>query len=794
LAYARVLLTALPLFLAACGDDGGPSGSTELVCGEGTSGPLSAGAAVEVSGEAAEDLAGAAVAAESATTVPGEPVAIACADDIVPDGFIALGPAVTFGPVGSWSDRPFTVTLPYKAARLPEGAERRHVRIVARRHVGDGTSFFPPVSNRSIDDADPYASRVSFRAGELTTYQAVARQDAGQPVERRYTYRAIVGISMGGNAALSIGLRNHERFDLIGNLGGEPGPSMKYSLDMIREYLFGGFCTAAHAEAGAGELGELCLDQQRPLMSEQFELGSDYEHMLYQSGEGVGLTLNRNLYMKASRDLARALGNPAHYNPDHPYRPPGVTEEFLAQDAAERCGNPLVLEDFYDREFNPDGSHPVITFCDGGDSPDLGLGVFDPSLAQTNPAEIFLAVDLNGNGVRDAGEPVVINAYEPFEDVGSDGVASADEPGYDPVSNPDPNGDDYHYLRNPLGTEGNWHRDEGEPFEDVGIDGIAGTCQHGDDPGALGGCYDYGEGDGEWTLSPNVANWYASDLSVLYQNMTAAERDRVDLWMDAGIRDFLNAAVSANVGMGVLMAEYGRQGAVFDGFGALTGVRLDAEYDFARVPWPDIPRNVYVRYGNPDATESQIQNGDGRHVGTAFQVINRATSAFAWISHWWPTGDRESIQSAGQILDGLTYTAPSTGRETPFALFLPPGYDKPENADVRYPVVYFLHGYGQEPDDLVAISAVFENYMVNPSWEPEQRFQKFIIVYVDGRCRPTRDGVPVDPTGDGCERGTFYMDSPLGGPALMETNMLELMDYIDATYRTKQAETVEIVP
>ena len=72
-------------------------------------------------------------------------------------------------------------------------------------------------------------------------------------------------------------------------------------------------------------------------------------------------------------------------------------------------------------------------------------------------------------------------------------------------------------------------------------------------------------------------------------------------------------------------------------------------------------------------------------------------------------------------------------------------------------------------------------------------FQKFIIVYVDGRCRPNRDGVPVDPTGDKCERGTFYMDAPLGGPAQMETNMLELMDYVDATYRTKAAEMVEVI-
>ena len=53
---------------------------------------------------------------------------------------------------------------------------------------------------------------------------------------------------------------------------------------------------------------------------------------------------------------------------------------------------------------------------------------------------------------------------EPFDDVGTDGVADAGEPGYDPVANPDPNGDDYHYLWNPTGTENNWRYDEGEPY------------------------------------------------------------------------------------------------------------------------------------------------------------------------------------------------------------------------------------------------------------------------------------------------------------------------------------------
>lgn len=797
-AQFRIIPTLLlALTLSACGDNSGPTGSIEIVCGEGATGALAAGGSFEVGGAAAADLSGAAIAASAATTAPTAPVSIQCADDIVPPGFIALGPAVSFGPAGAWSDRPFDLTLPYKAARLPETATGRHVRIVAKRHIGDGTPFFPPVANRFLDDSDPYASLARFRAGELVTYQVVALADAGVPEARRFTYRAIIGISMGGNASLSIAMRNHERFDLIGDLGGEPGPSMKYSMGMIRDFLFGGFCTATDEANGTGNVGELCTSSRRPLYADQFEIGSDFEHMVYQSGDGVGLTLKRNLYMKASRDLARALGNPALYNLDDPYLPPGVDWTYANRTAADRCANPLVLADFFDAEFNPTAAHPVITFCDGGDSTDLGLGVFDPAKEQLNPAEILLAVDVNGNGVRDQGEPVVTNAYEPFEDIGADGVADKDETGalgpFDATTNPDPAGDNYHYLRNPRGTEGNFHHDEGEPYQDIGLDGVAGSCQMGTTPPTgVADCYDFGEGDGKWNLSPNVERWYQSDLSVLYAQMTEAERTRINLWGDAGIRDFLNAVVSANVGFGSLMGEFGLEGAVFDGFGALNEQTNDARFDFATVDWSQWPRNGYVRYGDPDATETQINNGDGRHVGTASQLINRATTAFAWINAQWPNGDRNADLGGGQILDNLTFTPPTTQRETPYALFLPPGYEDPANADLRYPVVFFLHGYGQDPNDLVLVSAVFENYMTNPSWDAEDRFQKMIIVYVDGRCRPNKDGVPVDPTGDLCEGGTFYMDAPGGGPAQMETNMLELMDYIDANYRTKMPETVMV--
>jgi predicted esterase len=771
---------------AACGDDP----TTTITCGEGTDGTLTADAPVVVTEGAGEDLRGAAIAAGPGTTLPGAPVSIQCASDIVPPGYVALGPAVTFGAEGTWSDRPFLLTLPYKAARLPKNAERRHVRIVARR-AGQTESFFPMVANRRIEDEDRYASRATFKAGELTTYQVVAAEDAGEPVTRNFGWRAIVGISMGGNAAMSIGLRHPDKFDIIADLGGEPGPSMVYSLAMVRDYLFGGFCTATDQAAGRGNVGELC--PRTSSIPGQFEISADFEHQITQEGDGVGLTLNRSLYMKASRDLGRALSNPALYNPDNPYAPPGVDPSFFLVDAATRCANPIVLKDFYDREFNPDGSKDVITFCDGNDSATLGNGVFDPTVPADDPAELLLAVDLNGNGTRDAGEPVVTNAYEPFADVGTDGMADADEPGYDATTNPDPNGDDFHAIKNPLGTENDGSRQDGEPFEDVGLDGVASTCQAGATPPmGVTGCYDYGEGNGTWDLSPNVERWYDSDLAVRLASLTPEQREHVSLWFDAGIRDFLNASVSTNHAVGPALARYGMPFGIYDNFSILDGGVGDSSFDFLEIPWADFPKNGYLRYGNPDATAQEISNGDGRHVGTGSQIIYRAQTAFGWINQRWPDGDYDDTYDGGQILKDLAFTSPTTGRMNPFGLFLPPGYDKPENANKRYPVVYFLHGYGQEPRDLVDLSSVFALNMIatNPI---ESRFQKYIIVYVDGRCRPNKDGTPVDQTGDLCERGTFYMDAPLGGPAQMEQNLLDLMDYIDANYRTKAPSAAQVI-
>lgn len=71
-----------------------------------------------------------------------------------------------------------------------------------------------------------------------------------------------------------------------------------------------------------------------------------------------------------------------------------------------------------------------------------GNGIVDPgeAFSETNPR----TADTDADGIPDG-----------VEDCGSDGVPNISELGFNPSSNPDPNGDDYNRTSNPSGTEGN---------------------------------------------------------------------------------------------------------------------------------------------------------------------------------------------------------------------------------------------------------------------------------------------------------------------------------------------------
>lgn len=731
-------------------------------------------------------------------------VSIGCAADQVPTGYLALGPAVSFTTTGAHRlRREIDLAIPIQLSLLPSGAHRGHVEIAYTgpsidepRIVGIASPWFEGSAGGGI---------LHFQSPRLGTYQAVVRADAPTTRTREFHFRGILGFSMGGSGSGRIGVGNPDRFDFVAPLGGPT--DWLYMLEYMRRYHLGGFCTEQQRSDGMD--CSAASSAYAPPREELYEHHQDFEHWWYEDEyDGQGGTFDRSEYIEIFRDLVAMFGNantdrgPDDTTPN--VTPPGTPDSERMRSNAERCGTPIVIAPeptpgtpdsdpatgFYDDEYNREARHPVITFCDGQQT---DVGTWDPTGTPYVPFEVSYAVDVNGNGLRDAGEPVIRNGHEPFSDTGSDGLASAMEPGYDATTNPDPSGDDYDFQFNPTGTENNWEWDTGEAYEDLGLDGVAGTAQVG------AGGYDSGEGNGVWDRARGAQRMIDTSPRGLVRRYTDEQLQQFDYFADGGIRDLFNWVVMGHHSTGAFAAR-GVPVRYYNGHASmhLDGRTRDDEFDFVNVPYEELGRYTMVRYGSPDATEAEKINGDGGHVGTIDQLANRVYSAIRMMDRRWPGGDRvreqdllcSELSGSCDHINQITidFESPTTHRVGPASIVLPPGYFDPANADVRYPVVYFLHGYGMEPQDLVALGVLLWNYMNAPSIPEARRIQKMIFVFPDGRCRET-GGVSE------CLNGTFYTDAPESTPggARMQTWLLDLMEHIDETYRTRGAESIEVV-
>jgi hypothetical protein len=242
------------------------------------------------------------------------------------------------------------------------------------------------------------------------------------------------------------------------------------------------------------------------------------------------------------------------------------------------------------------------------------------------------------------------------------------------------------------------------------------------------------------------------------------------------------------------------------------------QYLASNVLWNDVPASAHMRYGYVDATDAMIAQGDGQHVGTATQLLYRLVTAFYFAGNAWPDADRTlaeslitdptdpnynaettTINELGKDCEiaghcETYFTGPTTGRMGPLAVTLPPGYAIEANRkrNTRYPVLFVLHGYGQDPRDLEVTAAITGNYENDRQRSAATRLAKMIVVYPDGRCR-------IDPKTNSpeCIRGTFDVNSNLvvnGHPmARIDDWFEEVMQYIDKNYRTMPASDVNVV-
>lgn len=115
---------------------------------------------------------------------------------------------------------------------------------------------------------------------------------------------------------------------------------------------------------------------------------------------------------------------------------------------------------------------------------------------------------------------------------------------------------------------------------------------------------------------------------------------------------------------------------------------------------------------------------------------------------------------AGRVEQGL-YFSQVTGKEEPYRVYLPPGYDQ---EDRRYPVLYLLHGwpYDESHWDNLGVDEVADVGIV------QGVFQPFIIVL------------------PGADAHGLYVTSSGGAGSFEEQLVNELMPHIDATFRSVQ--------
>jgi hypothetical protein len=574
-----------------------------------------------------------------------------------------------------------------------------------------------------------------------------------------FTHRTIMGLSMGASGAAQLGFLRPELFDGVGILG-VPLVDWIYMLRNIQRSFLGGFCDREtilqnlddvanpDGRAFCGPVpGEVKLEPSGRLI----EPDQDFNRWYRWIDEGRGGAFGRNTLYMSLQDIALAYGNPVLYNPDSPYFPPGVPLDYRDRSDAERCATPLRIPGLFHKEYNPTGEFDAIAFCDTSTND----GDFSQARPSERATEILLAIDYNGNGIRDFAEPVITMVHERFEDIGTTP------------------GDVYDWQLNPTGKAKNWIWDEGEPFEDYGLDGVPNTG-------------DYGEGNGKFDINPNALNYLAHNpRSLIESGVSDGHLERLHIYADAGIRDFLQSAGGINWFWAALRSRLGGERVRdYTTFKALPASPSSVRYDAREVDWrPEVVgRHVYVRYGDPDASDREIRRGDGHHVGPADQALARFITSLAFFESRLLEPDRKQVREVAdfdELVASRTYFSEALGEERAYGVIVPPGYGSPENSEKRYPVVYILHGQGQEARELLASALLFFGYMAEGSTPERMRrgesdWAKFIIVFPDSNC-----GL------GGCQSGTFntnHRGLDGNGPKYMDS-LLELIAEIESSYR-----------
>ncbi len=391
----------------------------------------------------------------------------------------------------------------------------------------------------------------------------------------------IMGIGMGGIAALDIALDNPE--------------------------LFG----ASAALASPTDLGLLLAGIESKL--------NDFDDW--------PASPSRLRYLQFLRDIFIALGNPVYVNPLSKFYPPGVTSD-----------EPTIVRDFISPQ-NTDGAISTITFADES-------GFF---------VDFLLALDLNANGLRDAGEPIQLRMHEPFVDANLNGSY-----------------------------------DQGEQYDDFGLDGVNGTS-------------DDGEANGEYDVNPRIATWlkHSPVRQIQSGDINTDSRFKGAMYLDCGVSDFWGCSnhVASMVNAIDTAYEAAPTPSLFHCLEFGTGIYNGF---FSNYPYPTEP--IWFTQKNAALYWESESDPADNHLGSESTQVARWSHVLSFLSERLPNGYfGDSPNDSTVYYETHSFTSPTLGEdvEMDYSILLPAGYYNTRNRWKTYPVLIVLLDQDQKVDDLM---------------------------------------------------------------------------------------------
>lgn len=482
--------------------------------------------------------------------------------------------------------------------------------------------------------------------------------------EEAAQFRAISGISMGAYGALNLGTKHPEGFGTIAALGG-PVDLRQLLVDTATSGL-----------------------EVKPQTDIPLNVGDDFtfDHLPPYPGRDTQLSLLKDLFI--------AFGNPFLHHPD-----PGALYLASSSEPAS-IGNDDAFGPFQ-IPADPRG------FLDGGDGNDDGvrqtseqppsfadvflaakgtLGTIAPGAAAVSVGDRDVA-DLNGDGIYDVGDGIVVNFSEPFMDSDGDGF-----------------------------------RSDGEAYQDLGLDGVAGTG-------------DFGEGNGTFDADPDVATWIEQDPT----SRIAAEASPLSqqrLYLDVGTQDEFGF-VRHYDNLAAVLQEKGLPLAVQGGFrgGCASLPEFDSAYQLVRYEGGHV--------GIPTADDILDElTGD---VCGELILWRRLQHFFGFLDQSFPDGnygvgeidvidfddfdfDFDNLDVRGDLIEADIAAPSLAGADGAVPtkrvlVYRPPEFDR---SDGDFPVVYFLGGYGTEPADFRTVSDLLDLLILT------DQLQNMFVVFLPG--------------------------------------------------------------